>query len=481
MLVPIAYKIVKRTFKMAAPFLYLRQSKGRKPQLIYVGLRINNEQHTFATGIKVSPLHWDSKRRKVKNISSPDIQLPSIVEANKSDDEDLVSFTNLLLSKVRHFINERKHLPKDIIKSELELFLSKKSELEDYAFDLHRFVLKCINDNANLSKGELVSKIKDHLNKSDSETSIFDFIATFISDSEQGIRLNDGKALAYRTIQRYRTTEKLLRDVEAEYDRPLTFSNINKAFIEYFNAYMANTKNYTPTTMGKHISTLKTFMHEATSEGLNHNLDFTTKAFKAIHKSSDSIALTEAELEELYSLDLTENTRLERVRDSFIFGANTGLRFSDLSITDENIKKDGEDFYLDVIQLKTGGRVIIPDNEMILKLLKKYKNQMPDGISNQKFNDYIKEVCQRSELLQETYSKTVTKGGITTVKSIPRWKLVSSHTARRTFATNAYERGVPTLSIMAITGHKTEKAFLSYIKTDAKKHAQILRKTMNTK
>jgi site-specific recombinase XerD len=464
---------------MASSFLYLRQNQGRKPQLIYVGLRINNEQHTFATGIKVNPLHWDSKRRKVKNISSPDIQLPSIVEANKSDDEDLVSFTNLLLSKVRHFINERKHLPKDIIKSELEFFLSKKSELEDYAFDLHRFVLKCINDNTNLSKAELVAKIKDHLNRSDSETSIFDFVATFISDSEQGIRLNDGKALAYRTIQRYRTTEKLLRDVETEYDRPLTFNNIDKAFIDYFNAYMANTKNYTPTTMGKHISTLKTFMHEATSEGLNSNMDFTTKAFKAIHKSSDSIALTEDELNELYSLNLEANTRLERVRDLFVFGANTGLRFSDFSsIKAENIKKEGENFYLDIIQFKTKGRVIIPVNEIVLQLLKKYNNQMPEGISNQKFNQYLKEVTQKSKLLQETYSKTVTKGGVTTTEHIPRWQLTSSHTARRTFATNAYERGVPTLSIMAITGHKTEKAFLSYIKTDARKHAQILRQNM---
>jgi integrase len=220
-------------------------------------------------------------------------------------------------------------------------------------------------------------------------------------------------------------------------------------------------------------------MHEATSEGLNHNLDFTTKAFKAIHKSSDSIALTEDELNELYSLNLEANTRLERVRDLFVFGANTGLRFSDFSsIKAENIKKEGENFYLDIIQFKTKGRVIIPVNEIVLQLLKKYNNQMPEGISNQKFNQYLKEVTQKSKLLQETYSKTVTKGGVTTTEHIPRWQLTSSHTARRTFATNAYERGVPTLSIMAITGHKTEKAFLSYIKTDARKHAQILRQNM---
>ena len=67
------------------------------------------------------------------------------------------------------------------------------------------------------------------------------------------------------------------------------------------------------------------------------------------------------------------------------------------------------------------------------------------------------------------------KGGKNVKESLERWKMVSTHTARRSFATNAYERGTPTNAIMAITDHKTEQSFLLYIKTSKRKQAEIFR------
>ncbi len=52
-----------------------------------------------------------------------------------------------------------------------------------------------------------------------------------------------------------------------------------------------------------------------------------------------------------------------------------------------------------------------------------------------------------------------------------KWKLVTSHTARRSFATNAYKAGVPMPSIVKITGHKKTTTFLNYIKLDEREHA----------
>ncbi len=49
----------------------------------------------------------------------------------------------------------------------------------------------------------------------------------------------------------------------------------------------------------------------------------------------------------------------------------------------------------------------------------------------------------------------------------PKWKLVSSHIGRRSFATNNYGR-VPTSYLIHITGHSSEAQFLKYIKKSAK-------------
>jgi len=53
--------------------------------------------------------------------------------------------------------------------------------------------------------------------------------------------------------------------------------------------------------------------------------------------------------------------------------------------------------------------------------------------------------------------------------------MVTTHTARRSFATNMYKMGIPSITIMAITGHRTETAFLKYIKVTPQEHAEKMR------
>ncbi|MDR0796450.1 MAG: tyrosine-type recombinase/integrase [Tannerella sp.] len=100
---------------------------------------------------------------------------------------------------------------------------------------------------------------------------------------------------------------------------------------------------------------------------------------------------------------------------------------------------------------------------------------MPDVISNQRFNEYIKEVCKIAGITsKETITRTV--GGKVVTESFEKWEHVTSHTGRRCFATNMYKRGLPTLAIMSITGHKTEKSFLKYIKVKQDEHAEMMKK-----
>ncbi len=124
-------------------------------------------------------------------------------------------------------------------------------------------------------------------------------------------------------------------------------------------------------------------------------------------------------------------------------------------------------------QFKTQGKVVIPCHPVVTAMLDKYNGVLPAAISNQKMNDYVKELCQLADITHKE-SKGITKGGKRVIRTVEKWQLVSTHTARRSFATNMYVLGVPAITIMRITGHKTEKAFMRYIKLDEEQHAQII-------
>lgn len=201
---------------------------------------------------------------------------------------------------------------------------------------------------------------------------------------------------------------------------------------------------------------------EALEMDLTNNIKFKSKKFSFSEVDGDSVYLTEKEIIDLYKFDLSENKRLEAARDLFVFGCFIGLRYSDYSsIKSENIVKVDGDHYIKLITQKTGDLVIIPCNPVVLKIFRKYShnpNQLPKAVSNQKFNEAIKDACKEAGLTE--------KGRLSTEPKKELWQCISSHTCRRSFATNLYLEGFPVIDLMKIIGHKTEKAFLRYIKVD---------------
>ena len=116
-----------------------------------------------------------------------------------------------------------------------------------------------------------------------------------------------------------------------------------------------------------------------------------------------------------------------------------------------------------------------------MPILEKYDYQPPRPISNQRFNEFIKDVARLAGLNDDvavTHTQQqkgeFTPGRVETRR--PKWQVITAHTARRSFATNMYKRGFPTLAIMAITGHKTEKSFLTYIKVSESENAALLKR-----
>ena len=177
-------------------------------------------------------------------------------------------------------------------------------------------------------------------------------------------------------------------------------------------------------------------------------------------------------------MDLKEfkNNGEEEVRDMFVLGYYTGLRFSNYSHINLEYLKDG---ILTTIQQKTKKKVTIPIHQNVKNIINKYNSVLPICPTNQEFNRTLKELGQRIPQLNIPFSKQVTRGRKVTVEETMKWQKIMTHTARRSFCTNMYLLGVPVPTIMSISGHKTQKSFMTYIKATGEEHAQIMKKFLD--
>ena len=200
---------------------------------------------------------------------------------------------------------------------------------------------------------------------------------------------------------------------------------------------------------------------------------YKNKNFKTVREEVNNIYLSEEELQRMIDLDLSYNRSLERVRDLFIVGCYTGLRFSDFSeLKKENIV--GKTFKVKTI--KTNEWVTIPLIDIVQNIMNKYKengNSLPKSCVNQTMNKHLKEIGRRAKI-NDSFLKVRTKGRERVEQTFCKYELITTHTARRSFATNMFKRGVPSRVIMKITGHRTERAFSTYIKVSQDENAEMM-------
>ena len=326
-----------------------------------------------------------------------------------------------------------------------------------------------------------VDELKDKLNEKNNRTPLlekldfFGFFDKYILEAKTKTNQQTSRAISPNTIKLYKNAQNHLKDFASKRKKRIDFDTIDLDFYHEFSTYLTKTKSFAPNTIGRVIKITKGVLNDATERGLNKNLTFKSRRFKVITEKVENIYLTEAELDALFQLDLSAEKRLERARDIFLMGCYTGLRFSDFS------KLDSKRITGDVIEIetqKTAEKVIIPLHPRVVALFEKYGDKIPHEISNQKLNEYIKEVgkklaAEEQKVLDNDVSVKETRGGKTTFKDFKKYELISSHTARRSFATNAYLAGIPPFVIMGVTGHKTEKAFFEYIKITSQDKARI--------
>ncbi len=396
---------------------YLYRPKAKEASGIFASVSYNNNRFRVPTTERINPKYWNKAKHEVRDTPF----VPQWKEIN---------------TRLRNIANK-------IDKVRL-----------DYA-------------NANNDQEPDVETFKALLatyDKVDARVTFRKYFENFIYRQKEGLRIGArGKVINPEDAKHYQHTLNTL----TAFNPKLDFRDINLAFYNEFIEYL-NKEKVSLNTVGSHIKRLKAVLNEAKAGGHQVNPDFQSKYFAKQGEEAENIALTLAEIEALQALDLTNNKRLQAVRDLFIIGCHTGLRYSDFSTLKPTDIANG---FIKITQQKTGGKVTIPVHDVVAAIIENYGGSLPGSISNQKTNEYLKEICKQIKILEAKESKTTTIGGkkVTVIKQ--RWELISTHTARRTFATMQYNAGVPSITIMAITGHKTEKDFLKYIKVTPDEHA----------
>jgi integrase len=158
---------------------------------------------------------------------------------------------------------------------------------------------------------------------------------------------------------------------------------------------------------------------------------------------------------------------LERVRDMFVLGCNLGQRYSDLvRISPENFR-NGQ---FSIVQQKTGNKCFVPINSLSIDaritfaILEKYNYNAPYVGDINNYNSYLHQLLYHigEDFLEEVHIDNKINGVITR-ETKHRYQLISSHSARRSFATINTLRNIPRSKILRATGHSSEKAFVRYI------------------
>ena len=416
---------------------YLNKGKGRKSSRpIMISYHFNGQRLFYYTGLKIAESEFN-----------PNGKFPAKPECND-----------------RIYINER-----------LKLIRNAIGEIENENLAGGRILTP------DLLRSALNERLKARpVNKpiKEKKVTLKEYFDIYINELPNRVN-RKGHKLSKSMVTKYGTIKNLFIDFCDFEGREYDFQDMNESFYKRFSAFMINQKKYAVNTYGRNFKFLKTILNEASKlneNGIRYNefSEYKTCA-TGIHEESDSIYLTESELKKLYNLDLTSKPGLEKVRDLFLVGCYTGLRFSDYtSIQPEDIKVDR----LRVMDIKTKSKVVIPLAPVVKQILEKYNFKLPKAISNQKFNEALKTIAELSGL-NETVVTKITRGGVLQTKTQPKYKLVTSHVARRSFATNGVKHGLSPVLIMAITGHKTEKEFWKYVKVSNEEKADLFEKEMN--
>ncbi|WP_299099270.1 site-specific integrase [uncultured Alistipes sp.] len=381
-------------------------------RVIYASQRIE-----FTTGYRIDAAKWDADKQRVKNGCTNKLK-QSASEINA----DLLKYYTEIQNVFKEF--------------EVQEIIPSTQQLKD-AFNLR-------------------IKNTDEEPQEDVETSFWDVFDEFVK--ECGNQNNWTKS----TYEKFAAVKSHLK----EFKDDVAFEYFDESGLNEYVNFLRDDKDMRNSTIGKQIGFLKWFLRWSFKKGYHQNIAYDTFRPKLKTTPKKIIFLTWNELNKLKDYQIPQDKQyLERVRDVFLFCCFSSLRYSDV----RNLKRwDVKSDHIEVTTVKTADNLIIELNDYSKAILEKYKDiQFEDDmvlpvISNQKMNDYLKELGELAEI-DEPVRETYYKGNERIDEIFPKYALLSTHAGRRTFICNALALGIPAEVVMKWTGHSDYKAMKPYI------------------
>ena len=373
----------------------------------------------ISTGVSILPKHWSTKKKYVLSANSNSVDI----------NNQLKAFKNRVLNIYLEAKNTGKQPDKQYLLDELRPKEVAKSKNKSF-FDVWELYLKSNKSNYKPKSFEKFASLKNHL-------------------------LNFEKKKSVR----------------------FDLHTLNQETLEKLQNYFYEDLNLRTSTASRYLDLLKTFLNWAYNQEYTSNKKH--KSFKPI-KAPDTLKVifTPEEISMIESFE-PESDYLVNAKELLILSIYTGLRHSDYSIIKAeniNINMDGS-YTLTMRQQKTKEYVDIPLNKRALEIVNKFIEGKVRGISNQKLNKYIKELCKKAEVEQlvEVHDD---RGKLSAVSYKPKYEVVTTHTGRRTFCTNLLLKGIPAEIVMKFSGHKDYKSFAKYVNVPKNIETDLVRKAL---
>lgn len=277
---------------------------------------------------------------------------------------------------------------------------------------------------------------------------LVDYCWKYADELQSGERCRYRRAVmvADGTLKSFKTLAGAVEQFETETGNIYELDDVGMNFQRHFVEWCRLRRKLSSGTVRRYMTLTRTVMNVAVREKLCSNLEFRRAEFVPLAKMNDMLVLNNENMERLMSHKFKDE-RLREARDIFVVGYLTGQRFSDYSrlCKEMYVEFDGQRF-IRITQQKTGTIVYVPLDVRVEKILKRYGGRLP-ALKLSDFNVRLLKVAE-----------TMGWGG---------GLKLTSHTARRSFATNAYAAGIPMSSIMCITGHTREEHLRRYLRLSA--------------
>lgn len=279
--------------------------------------------------------------------------------------------------------------------------------------------------------------------KTSTDTFICEYFKLYIENAADVKRIGEG------TVKHYKTCLKVLKEfiLEKYTQKDIRIESIDYSFIEGFDRFLHQRDLGLNTINGNYHKKLKTALLFAEKEGVFKGNPYTK--FEMKYESTHRDFLTQEEVKKLINAHF-DNDSLDKVRDIFLFTCYSGLRFSDaMDLTIEQIRKEGDSYFIYREQIKTGVSINIPLTPVATNIIEKYNNvsrkvtgKILPYISNQKLNLYLKTLADLAGIK----------------------KNLTHHIARHTYATFLLNRNVPIEIVSGLLGHKSLRTTQVYAK-----------------